>query len=109
MACRAASLDSGRTSEAANDAKRSRRIRTVDYSKPGGDAPFSVPAMSGMAGRSASPTHRVLPVLPIACCLSAYCVLPFCWLFPACLLIGGCLSCLLLTAYVLATGSQSAY
>ena len=75
MACRAASLDSGRTSEAANDAKRSRRIRTVDYSKPGADAPFSVPAMSGMAGRSTSPTHCVLPVLPI--------YLPFCLLFPA--------------------------
>ncbi|KAL0054577.1 hypothetical protein WJX82_011171 [Trebouxia sp. C0006] len=42
---RASSLD------APGDAKRSRRLRTVDYSKPGGEAPFSVPAMSGMAGR----------------------------------------------------------
>jgi len=49
--CRASSLD------APGDAKRSRRIRTVDYSKPGGEAPFSVPAMSGL--------------------LHDYCVLPF--------------------------------
>ena len=81
--CRASSLD------APGDAKRSRRIRTVDYSKPGGEAPFSVPAMSGMAGRSASsdlsclllpafPACCLLPFLPIAscstttvCCLSS--------------------------------------
>lgn len=94
MACRAASLDSGRTSEAANDAKRSRRIRTVDYSKPGADAPFSVPAMSGMAGRLAFPTLCWLPLLPIACCFSAYCFLPFCLLvaaYPACSWLPACL------------------
>ena len=45
------SLDS-RSPEAGGDDRRSRRIRTVDYSKPGSEAPFSVPSMSGMAGRS---------------------------------------------------------
>ena len=85
--CRASSLD------APGDAKRSRRIRTVDYSKPGGEAPFSVPAMSGMAGRSASSDLScLLPFLPVASCHSClllvafpahccllhdYCVLPF--------------------------------
>ena len=54
--CRAVSLD-GRSPEVAAAARRNRRIRTVDYSKPGGDAPFSVPSMSGMAGRSALLLH----------------------------------------------------
>lgn len=49
--CRALSLDS-RSPEAEGDDRRSRRIKTVDYSKPGSEAPFSVPTMSGMAGRS---------------------------------------------------------
>ena len=108
LVCRAASLD------APGDAKRSRRIRTVDYSKPGGEAPFSVPAMSGMAGRSASsgltrlvpfllvafPACCLLPFLPVASCLSCQ-LLPA---FPACcwlpfLPVAHCLSCLLLVAF----------
>ena len=59
MLCRAASVDEGRDSGAESEARRNRRIRTADYSKPTGEAPFSVPAMSGMAGRSTLlPTAR---------------------------------------------------
>ena len=56
---RPASVDEGRSSGAEGEARRNRRIRTADYSKPTGEAPFSVPAMSGMAGRSAP--FRILP------------------------------------------------
>ncbi len=61
--CRASSLD------APGDAKRSRRLRTVDYSKPGGEAPFSVPTMSGMAGRSLSSALTMLAAFPAWCFL----------------------------------------
>ena len=92
--CRASSLD------APGDAKRSRRIRTVDYSKPGGEAPFSVPAMSGMAGRSpSSALSCLLPFLPAAfpaCCLSCLLLVasPVCCFF--CLLLAACPACCLL-------------
>ena len=57
------SLD-GRSPEAGAEARRNRRIRTVDYSKPGADAPFAVPTMSGMAGRSAPLAFG--PTLPLS-------------------------------------------
>ncbi len=108
--CRASSLDSGRTPEEKAEARRSRRIRTVDYSRPGADAPFSVPSMSGMAGRS-GPLLTAVYLLPCACFPTIIFGSFLCWLvhvdlvsfedafvFPgpvvcSCLLLSATLSC----------------